>query len=133
MNNKPISTFHQLIEEQRQLEAKLAVKKAAVKQSIKSIEKQLSPVTRTLGFFNNSSTQKKAATTAVGKGAKLVLDIVLNKYLFAKSGMLVTLLGNSVLKNLTPSLVEEKGKGFFKKWFSRPPEKSSFTKSPPSQ
>ncbi len=133
MSNKPISSYSQLMEEQMRLEARLAVNRQGVKQSIKAIEKQLSPVTRTLGFFNNSSSQKKVVTSTVGRGAKIVLDIFLNKYLFAKSGLLVTLLGNSVLKNLTPGLVEEKGKGFFKKWFARPPAKSPLVKPPTTQ
>ena len=118
MNNAVIRTYNDLLAEQQRLQTRLEVHKNLIKSDIDAIKKNLTPVSKTLAFFTDSSVQKNAANSALTTGIDLMFDVWLKRSLFRNANWLITILGSSVVKRVSSTVIEKKPIALIKKFLS---------------
>ncbi len=108
MNSSIISTYNDLLLEQQYLHDKLEIHKHKILADIQAIEEKLNPVIKTISFLNDASDQKNGAHSVLKTGLDIVFDTLLTKSIFLKSNWLITILGSSVIRNLSASFISKK-------------------------
>jgi hypothetical protein len=116
MNNEitpRITTYDDLVKEEKRLKQKLTLQKAAFKHHFSVLQDKLNPVEKIAGVVKNLTTPD-TRNPFVNTGLNLTIDLLLRNFYMAKVGWLPKLVVPFVLKNLSSNLVNKKGKSIFK-------------------
>ena len=104
---RPIQTYKELLEEEQRLTMKLKREKTAVNDSVYRLKSKFEPATNLLQSVSNVFGPKEKPGI-VSQGVGVVMDLVTQKYLFKRSGWLMTLVGSYAVKGLSKFLLQNK-------------------------
>ena len=110
---KPITTYKDLLLEERRLKQHLMLQRAALTDHYHTLTHKLAPVEKIAGMVKNVTTPN-TRNPIVNTGLNLAIDLLLRGFYSSKAGWISKLVVPFVLKNVSSNLVNKKGKGFFK-------------------
>ena len=116
MNNEitpRITTYDDLLQEERRLKQKLTLQKAELRHHFHVLQEKLNPVEKIAGVVKNLTTPD-TRNPFVNTGLNLTIDLLLRNFYMSKIGWLPKLVVPFVLKNLSSNLVNKKGKSIFR-------------------
>lgn len=113
MKTDPITTYQQLLEEEKRLKQQLTLQKAEFRHHFSVLQEKLSPVEKIAGVVKNFTTPD-TRNPFVNTGLNLTIDLLLRNFYTAKVGWIPKLVLPFVLKNLSSNLVNKKGKSLIK-------------------
>lgn len=114
---RKISSYEDLEKEEQLLEELLQTQKQLVQLDVQILKQQLKPATVALQFFNKITTVDKS-NLLLNEGANKVIDLVLNKFIFARSGWITKFLVPIFMKNYSSHLIADNKGTLVEKVFS---------------
>lgn len=106
---KRIETFKDLVEEEQRLTMKLKRDKAVMSTGFYQLKAKIEPASEALGYMNNLFGVKEKPGI-VASGVDMFIDLFAKKYLFKRSGWLVTLVGSYAVRGLSQFFMKKKRK-----------------------
>lgn len=133
MNHK-ISTYEDLLEEQKRLMAILKGHEGLLKQDFIGVREGLKPIGNALNFVNKMATRDQTGPV-VNFGLEFGLDLILRRFLLARAGWFTKIAIPYLIKNYASHLVtEEKREALvrkintlFQKFRPKPPASAAYT------
>jgi hypothetical protein len=110
-------SYEDLEREEQLLEELLRTQKQLIQLDIEVLRDQLKPAGMALQFFNKITTVDKS-NLLLNEGANKVIDLVLNKFLLARSGWITRFLVPIFMKNYSSHLIGENKVNIVEKVFS---------------
>ena len=114
---RKIRSYEDLEREEQLLEELLQTQKQLVQLDVEVLKQQLKPATMALKFFNKITTVDKS-NLLLNEGANKVIDLVLNRFLLARSGWITKFLVPIFLKNYSSHLIGDNKVNIVEKIFS---------------
>ena len=114
---KKIMSYEDLEREEQLLEELLRTQKQLIQLDIQVMRDQLKPAGMALQVFNKITTVDKS-NILLNEGANKVIDLVLNKFLLAKSGWITRFLVPMFMKNYSSHLIGDNKVNIVEKVFS---------------
>jgi hypothetical protein len=114
---RKISSYEDLEKEEQLLEELLQTQKQLVQLDVQILKQQLKPATVALQFFNKITTVDKS-NLLLNEGANKVIDLVLNKFILARSGWITKFLVPIFMKNYSSHLIADNKGTLVEKVFS---------------
>src|SRR6187401_769432 len=114
---RKIRSYEDLEREEQLLEELLQTQKQLVQLDVEVLKQQLKPATMALKFFNKITTVDKS-NLLLNEGANKVIDVVLNKFILARSGWITRFLVPIFLKNYSSHLIADNKANIVEKVFS---------------
>ena len=114
---RKIRSYEDLEKEEQLLEELLHTQKQLVQLDVEILKQQLKPATMALKFFNKITTVDKS-NLLLNEGANKVIDLVLNKFILARSGWITKFLIPIFMKNYSSHLIGENKVNIVEKVFS---------------
>ncbi len=114
---RKIKSYEDLEREEQLLEELLQTQKQLVQLDVQVLKQQLKPASMTLKFFNKITTVDKS-NLLLNEGANKVIDLVLNKFILARSGWITKFLVPIFLKNYSSHLIADNKANIVEKVFS---------------
>jgi hypothetical protein len=121
MNSNQIKTYDDLCEEKKRLEGLLALHKENVSANWTALKQELNPVNNVVSFFGKLVKRDKT-NPLLNIGIDVAGDLVLRKFLLAKTGWATRLVVPLLLKNYSSNVIADKGKAFVQRlrnWLHR--------------
>jgi len=110
-------SYEDLEREEQLLEELLRTQKQLIQLDVEVFRNQLKPATMALQVFNKITTVDKS-NILLNEGANKVIDLVLNKFILARSGWITKFLVPIFLKNYSSHLIGDNKTNIFEKVFS---------------
>jgi len=126
---KKIMSYEDLEREEQLLEELLRTQKQLIQLDIQVMRDQLKPAGMALQFFNKITTVDKS-NLLLNEGANKVIDLVLNKFLLAKSGWITRFLVPMFMKNYSSHFIGDNKANIVEKVFSFFGRKNGRTSTP---
>jgi hypothetical protein len=117
MTDKPIKTYHDLLEEKQQLEVLLNAQKELIRYDFRELKAEFQPVIKTVGLAGKMFTKDKT-NALLNTGADTLIDIIVKKVLLGKAGWITRTIVPFLIKNVSSHVIAEKKGGIFKKVFA---------------
>jgi len=114
---KKIMSYEDLEREEQLLEELLRTQKQLIQLDVQVLKQQLKPASMALKFFNKITTVDKS-NLLLNEGANKVIDLVLNKFILARSGWITRFLVPIFMKNYSSHLIGENKVNIVEKVFS---------------
>ncbi|HEY5966826.1 MAG TPA: hypothetical protein VIU35_02555 [Chitinophagaceae bacterium] len=114
---RKIRSYEDLEREEHLLEELLRTQKQLVQLDVEVLKQQLKPASMALKFFNKITTVDKS-NLLLNEGANKVIDLVLNKFILARSGWITKFLVPIFLKNYSSHLIGDNKVNIVEKVFS---------------
>ena len=114
---RKIRSYEDLEREEQLLEELLQTQKQLVQLDVEVLKQQLKPATMALKFFNKITTVDKS-NLLLNEGANKVIDVVLNKFILARSGWITKFLIPIFLKNYSSHIIGDNKINIVEKIFS---------------
>lgn len=114
---RKIRSYEDLEREEQLLEELLQTQKQLIQLDIQVLRNQLKPARMALQFFNKITTVDKS-NLILNEGANKVIDLVLNKFVLARSGWITKFLVPIFLKNYSSHLIGDNKVNIVEKVFS---------------
>ena len=103
---RKIRSYEDLEKEEQLLEELLRTQKQLIQLDVQVLKNQLKPAGMALQFFNKITTVDKS-NILLNEGANKVIDLVLNKFILARSGLITKFLVPIFLKNYSSHIIGE--------------------------
>src|SRR5690242_5323247 len=103
---KPITTYEELLMEKNRLQALLRVQKDIVHNDIQEIKQELAPVKSAIEFVSKITT-KEPGNFLLNATSNTLIDLVVKKFLLARSGWLTKVAVPFFLKNYSSHIIDE--------------------------
>jgi hypothetical protein len=110
-------SYEDLEREEQLLEELLRTQKQLIQLDIEVLRNQLKPATMALQFFNKITTVDKS-NLLLNEGANKIIDLVLNKFILARSGWITKFLVPIFMKNYSSHLIADNKGNLVEKVFS---------------
>ncbi len=107
---KRVQTFKDLLEEEQRLAIKLKHDKEVVTAGMQQVKAKIQPASAALGYMNSIFCVREKPGI-VAHGVDMVIDLVTKKYLFKRSGWLLTLVGSYAVRRLSQFFLNKKRQG----------------------
>ena len=127
---RKIKSYEDLEREEQLLEELLNTQKELIRLDIEVLRDQLKPAKMALQFFNKITTTDKS-NLLLNEGANRVIDLVLNRFILARSGWITKFLVPMFLKNYSSHLIADNKANIVEKIFSFFGRKNGKTNSSP--
>ena len=114
---RKIMSYEDLEREEQLLEELLRTQKQLIQLDVQVLKQQLKPASMALKFFNKITTVDKS-NLLLNEGANKVIDLVLNKFILARSGWITRFLVPIFMKNYSSHLIGENKVNIVEKVFS---------------
>ena len=114
---RKIRSYEDLEKEEQLLEELLKAQKQLIQLDIQVLKNQLKPAHMALQFFNKITTVDKS-NILLNEGANRIIDLVLNRFILARSGMVTKFLVPMFLKNYSSHLIGDNKANVVGKIFS---------------
>ena len=114
---RKIRSYEDLEKEEQLLEELLQTQKQLIELDVQVLKQQLKPASMALKFFNKITTVDKS-NLLLNEGANKVIDLVLNKFILARSGWITRFLVPIFMKNYSSHLIGENKVNIVEKVFS---------------
>ena len=114
---RKIMSYEDLEKEEQLLEELLRTQKQLIQLDVEVLKQQLKPATMALKFFNKITTVDKS-NLLLNEGANKVIDLVLNKFILARSGWITRFLVPIFMKNYSSHLIGDNKVNIVEKVFS---------------
>jgi hypothetical protein len=114
---RKIRSYEDLEREEQLLEELLRTQKQLIQLDIQVLRNQLKPATMALKFFNKITTVDKN-NLLLNEGANKIIDLVLNKFILARSGWITKFLVPIFLKNYSSHIIGDNKANIVEKVFS---------------
>jgi hypothetical protein len=114
---RKIRSYEDLEKEEQLLEELLQTQKQLLQLDVQVLKQQLKPASMALKFFNKITTVDKS-NLLLNEGANKVIDLVLNKFILARSGWITRFLVPIFMKNYSSHLIGENKVNIVEKVFS---------------
>jgi hypothetical protein len=114
---RKIRSYEDLEKEEQLLEELLRTQKQLIQLDIQVLRNQLKPAGMALQFFNKITTVDKS-NLLLNEGANKVIDLVMNKFVLARSGWITKFLIPIFLKNYSSHLIADNKANLVEKVFS---------------
>jgi hypothetical protein len=114
---RKIRSYEDLEKEEQLLEELLQTQKQLIQLDVQVLKQQLKPASMALIFFNKITTVDKS-NLLLNEGANKVIDLVLNKFILARSGWITRFLVPIFMKNYSSHLIGENKVNIVEKVFS---------------
>lgn len=114
---RKIRSYEDLEKEEQLLEELLQTQKQLIQLDVQVLKQQLKPASMALKFFNKITTVDKS-NLLLNEGANKVIDLVLNKFILARSGWITRFLVPIFMKNYSSHLIGENKVNIVEKVFS---------------
>lgn len=129
---RKIRSYEDLEREEQLLEELLQTQKQLVQLDVEVLKQQLKPATMALKFFNKITTVDKS-NLLLNEGANKVIDVVLNKFILARSGWITKFLIPIFLKNYSSHIIGDNKINIVEKIFSLFGRKNGRSATTPSK
>jgi len=129
---RKIRSYEDLEREEQLLEELLQTQKQLVQLDVEVLKQQLKPATMALKFFNKITTVDKS-NLLLNEGANKVIDVVLNKFILARSGWITRFLVPIFLKNYSSHIIGDNKINIVEKIFSLFGRKNGRSATTPSK
>ena len=129
---RKIRSYEDLEREEQLLEELLQTQKELVQLDVEVLKQQLKPATMALKFFNKITTVDKS-NLLLNEGANKVIDVVLNKFILARSGWITKFLIPIFLKNYSSHIIGDNKINIVEKIFSLFGRKNGRSATTPSK
>ena len=110
-------SYEDLEREEQLLEELLRTQKQLIQLDVQVLKNQLKPASVALQFFNKITTVDKS-NLLLNEGANKVIDLVLNKFILARSGWITRFLVPIFMKNYSSHLIGDNKVNIVEKVFS---------------
>ena len=127
---RKIRSYEDLEKEEQLLEELLRTQKELIRLDFEVLRDQLKPAKMALQFFNKVTTVDKN-NILLNEGANKVIDLVLNRFVLARSGWITKFLVPMFLKNYSSHLIADNKANIVEKIFSLFGRKDGKTNSSP--
>ena len=114
---RKIRSYEDLEKEEQLLEELLRAQKQLIQLDVQVLRNQMKPATMALQFFNKITTVDKS-NLLLNEGANKVIDLLLNKFILARSGWITKFLVPIFLKNYSSHLIGDNKVNIAEKVFS---------------
>ena len=114
---RKIRSYEDLEREEQLLEELLKTQKQLIQLDIQVLRDRLKPASTAMQFFNKITTTDKS-NLLLNEGANKIIDLVLNRYLLARSGWITKFLVPIFLKNYSSHLIGDNKANIVEKIFS---------------
>jgi len=114
---RKIRSYEDLEKEEQLLEELLQTQKQLLQLDVQVLKSNLKPARMALQFFNKITTVDKS-NLLLNEGANKVIDLVLNKFILARSGLITKFLIPIFMKNYSSHLIGENKVNIMEKVFS---------------
>ena len=114
---RKIRSYEDLEKEEQLLEELLQTQKQLIQLDVQVLKNQLKPARMALQFFNKITTVDRS-NLLLNEGANKVIDLVLNKFILARSGWITRFLVPIFMKNYSSHLIGENKVNIVEKVFS---------------
>jgi len=114
---RKIRSYEDLEKEEQLLEELLRAQKQLIQLDVQVLRNQLKPARMALQVFNKITTVDKS-NLLLNEGANKVIDLVLNKFILARSGWITKFLVPIFLKNYSSHLIGDNKANIAEKVFS---------------
>ena len=114
---RKIMSYEDLEREEQLLEELLRTQKQLIQLDVQVLRDQMKPATMALQFFNKITTVDKS-NLLLNEGANKVIDLVLNKFILARSGWITKFLVPIFMKNYSSHLIADNKGNLVEKVFS---------------
>jgi len=114
---KRIQTYRDLLDEKERLQALLAVQKETLRQDLREIKEELTPLRSAVAFAGKLIT-KDRTNTILNAGADTLINLVIKKVLLARAGWFTKFVVPLFVKNYSSHFISEKKDAIVKKLFS---------------
>ena len=114
---RKIRSYEDLEKEEQLLEELLRAQKQLIQLDVEVFRNQLKPATMALQVFNKITTVDKS-NILLNEGANKVIDLVLNKFILARSGWITKFLVPIFMKNYSSHLIADNKANIVEKVFS---------------
>jgi len=114
---RKIRSYEDLEREEQLLEELLQTQKQLLQLDVQVLKSNLKPARMALQFFNKITTVDKS-NLLLNEGANKVIDLVLNKFILARSGWITKFLIPIFMKNYSSHLIGENKVNIVEKVFS---------------
>ena len=114
---RKIRSYEDLEREEQLLEELLRTQKQLIQLDIQVLRNQLKPASVALQFFNKITTVDKS-NLLLNEGANKVIDLVLNKFILARSGWITKFIVPIFMKNYSSHLIADNKANIVEKLFS---------------
>ena len=114
---RKIMSYEDLEREEQLLEELLRTQKQLIQLDIQVLRDQMKPASMALQFFNKITTVDKS-NLLLNEGANKVIDLVLNKFILARSGWITKFLVPIFMKNYSSHLIADNKANIVEKVFS---------------
>ena len=114
---RKIRSYEDLEKEEQLLEELLRAQKQLIQLDVQVLRNQLKPARMALQVFNKITTVDKS-NLLLNEGANKVIDLVLNKFILARSGWITKFLVPIFLKNYSSHLIGDNKVNIAEKVFS---------------
>jgi hypothetical protein len=114
---RKIRSYEDLEREEQLLEELLQTQKQLLQLDVQVLKSNLKPARMALQFFNKITTVDKS-NLLLNEGANKVIDLVLNKFILARSGLITKFLIPIFMKNYSSHLIGENKVNIVEKLFS---------------
>jgi len=110
-------SYEDLEREEQLLEELLRTQKQLIQLDIQVLRNQMKPASMAFQFFNKITTVDKS-NLLLNEGANKVIDLVLNKFILARSGWITKFLVPIFMKNYSSHLIADNKANIVEKVFS---------------
>ena len=114
---RKIRSYEDLEKEEQLLEELLRPQKQLIQLDVQVLRNQLKPASMAFQFFNKITTVDKS-NLLLNEGANKVIDLLLNKFILARSGWITKFLIPIFMKNYSSHLIGENKVNIVEKVFS---------------
>ena len=114
---KKIRSYEDLEKEEQLLEELLQAQKQLIQLDVQVLRNHLKPASMALQFFNKITTVDRS-NLLLNEGANKIIDVVLNKFILAKSGWITRFLVPMFMKNYSSHLIGDNKVNIVEKVFS---------------
>ena len=129
---RKIRSYEDLEKEEQLLEELLQTQKQLLQLDVQVLKQQLKPASMALKFFNKITTVDKS-NLLLNEGANKVIDVVLNKFILARSGWITRFLVPIFLKNYSSHIIGDNKINIVEKIFSLFGRKNGRSATTPSK
>ena len=114
---RKIRSYEDLEKEEQLLEELLQAQKQLIQLDVQVLRNHLKPASMALQFFNKITTLDRS-NLLLNEGANKVIDLVLNKFILARSGWITKFIVPIFMKNYSSHLIADNKANIVEKLFS---------------
>src|SRR6187549_2711117 len=126
---RKIRSYEDLEREEQLLEELLQTQKQLIQLDVQVLRNQLKPASMALQVFNKITTVDKS-NLLLNEGANKIIDLILNKFILARSGWITRFLVPMFMKNYSSHLIGDNKANIIEKVFSLFGRKNGRTSTP---